>query len=400
MNWCGEGCDLLDDPYSGARVVQLTSAAAISNNIYGESPVSSADGSRIIIGRCQDFCFDTKGSIFLIDLNKLHITKIDDMHGVRGVSTSSWSDCAYYWNLKNEMIRFNMMTFVKEVVFKADSEKEVIPNLGGTVSSDQRYMLARKIRLKGSGSPTFQIVRYDFEKNSIELIFEHPEICNPHLQFNPITGNEILIQNNRGVRMDANGDLDYRHSKEGTTLFQIDKNGKNQQYFPAGPPHTASLTGHECFIADTGKVLFSTQWNNDDFSFIGDFQNTNLFIASPGDSEPTPFHCPEHRFNHVGVSCCGTYFVADSHGDKAFFENGHLKPPSLVIGNLNTGKYKVLVEDSMSYGGGNQCTHTHPYITADNKHVIFNANPYLSTPQVFSAEIPEEFLKQLGSPIN
>lgn len=32
MNWRSESCDLRDDPKSGARIIQLTSGAAISNN--------------------------------------------------------------------------------------------------------------------------------------------------------------------------------------------------------------------------------------------------------------------------------------------------------------------------------------------------------------------------------
>jgi hypothetical protein len=214
------------------------------------------------------------------------------------------------------------------------------------------------------------------------------------MQYNPVTGNEILVQNNRGMRMDGNGDFIYAATEEGTTLFQLDKAGNSQIFLPAGLPNTAELTGHECFIADTGKVLFSTHWN-EDFSFAGKYQNTNLFTAAPGDEEPTPFICPEHRFNHISVSKCGTYFVADSCGAEGFFKNGKLQPAMLIIGNLETGKYDVLVKDTMSYAGGNQCTHTHPYITADNKHVVFNANPFWGVSQVFAATIPQEFLMNL-----
>ncbi len=58
VKWGHESSDRRDDPVSGARIIQLTSAAAISNNIYGEQPYTSPDGKRIIIARCQDFCFE------------------------------------------------------------------------------------------------------------------------------------------------------------------------------------------------------------------------------------------------------------------------------------------------------------------------------------------------------
>ena len=51
MRWKWESCDRRDDPVSGARIIQLTSSAAISNNIYGEQPYCSADGKRVAIAR-------------------------------------------------------------------------------------------------------------------------------------------------------------------------------------------------------------------------------------------------------------------------------------------------------------------------------------------------------------
>lgn len=77
------------------------------------------------------------------------------------------------------------------------------------------------------------------------------------------------------------------------------------------------------------------------------------------------------------------------------FERGRSKPVSLVVGNLLTGKYRVLVEDTLASGGGNQCTHTHPCFTADNRHVIYNADPFFGVPQVFAARVPNGFLESL-----
>ncbi len=248
----------------------------------------------------------------------------------------------------------------------------------------------------GPGAPTIQIVRLDLQKGKQDVIFEHPEICNPHLQFNPVTGRQILVQNNRGVRMNKDGTVDYRHTEEGTTLFVIDADGGNQRYLPVGSPVTAGATGHECFVADTGRVLFSVTWNLRDWTHDERFPTGNILTAAPGDEKPTVFEAPEHRFNHVCASRCGEYFVADSHTGGALFENGEIKAASLVVGNLRTGKYRTLVEDTMTSGGGNQCNHTHPYLTADNRHVIFNADPYYGPAQVFAALIPHGFLESLS----
>ena len=106
------------------------------------------------------------------------------------------------------------------------------------------------------------------------------------------------------------------------------------------------------------------------------------------------FQAPEHKFNHVCASRCGRYFVADSHTGPGLFEKGRFKPVALVIGNLKTGKYRTLVENTEGSGGGNQCTHSHPYLTADNRYAIYNADPG-GIPQVFAAKLPRGFLESL-----
>jgi hypothetical protein len=236
------------------------------------------------------------------------------------------------------------------------------------------------------------------QKKKREVILEHPEICNSHLQFNPVDGEHLLVQNNRGVRLNQEGVLErYEHSAQGTTLFVIDKDGKNLQYVPVGPPVTATCTGHECFVGDTGQVLFSTGWQvKSEYEWQHDerFPMGNLFVARPGDEKPRVIEAPEHFFNHVCASRCGRYFVADAHPAPGLFKDGQMQPVALVVGNLETGKHRVLVQDSQASSGGNQCTHTHPYLTADNRFVIYNADPG-SVPQVFAARLPEGFLESL-----
>jgi hypothetical protein len=103
---------------------------------------------------------------------------------------------------------------------------------------------------------------------------------------------------------------------------------------------------------------------------------------------------PEYFCNHVSVSRCGRYFVADAHKG-GIFREGRLQPVALVVGDLQTRKYRVLVDDTRASGGGNHCTHTHPYMTADNRYVIYNSDLYTGIPQVFAARLPDDFLDDL-----
>jgi Tol biopolymer transport system component len=316
------------------------------------------------------------------------------MQGVRGVFNAAWSGLVYYWTPERKLMQLSLMTLeTKEVYAEEDPNA---PLVGGTVSPDQRYVVGTTTRLKGKGSPVFQVLRLDLKKKVREVILEHPEISNPHIQFNPVHGKQIMIQNNVGVRLKKDGSLDRYHTK-GCKLFVIDANGRNLRYVPAGPPVTRGITGHECFVADTGKVLFSAGWAmHSDYDWRHDplHSRGNLFTARPGDRKPTVFDAPQHRFNHVCASRDGKYFVADTHTGTGMFENSRFKPVGLVIGNLETGKFRTLVEDTEGTGGGNQCTHTHPYLTADNRYVIYNSDP-AGIPQVYAAKIPAGFLKSL-----
>jgi hypothetical protein len=399
IQWGQESCDRRKDPVSGARIVQLTSAAAISNNIYGEQPYTSPDGKRIIIARCQDFCWEKEGSLLVHELDTLRITMVVPRAiGVRGVFTSAWSGLMYYWTPDRRLMRLSLMSLEQEEVYR--EEDAALTLVGGSVSPDQRYIIGQDKRLTGPGAPTFQIVRLDLHKKIREVIYEDQEIANPHLQFNPITGRDILVQNNRGLRMEKDGSFVYRVTEEGTTLFVIDVDGKNKRPLPVGPPTTPGCTGHECFVGDTGRVMFSVSWQSPDWQHMlhdPRFPEGNILTAKPGDERPSVFRAPEHFFNHVCASRCGKYFVADSFiGGGVFDAKNNLRSVSLVIGNFQTGKYRTLVQDSMSSGGGNQCTHTHPYLTADNRYVIFNADPNYGIPQVYAAQIPAGFLESLN----
>ena len=398
IHWAQESCDRRDDPASGARIIQLTSAAAISNNVYGEQPYTSADGKRVAIARCNDFCFDEYGSLLVHELDTLRITMVArTILGVRGVFTSAWSGLICYWTPERRLVRLSLATLEQETVYVEEDPQAPLP--GSSVSPDQHYLIGLATRTTGPGSPIFQIIRLDLQTKRRDVLFEHPEICNPHLQFDPVTGAQILIQNNRGLRLRSDGSIErYRHTEEGTTLFVINHDGRNPRWLPAGPPHTATCTGHECFIAGTGRVLFSAAWDaRSDTEWRHDPRHPqgNLFTAAPGDEQPTLFPAPEHCFNHISASRCGRYFVADSYTSLALFEHGEVKPVALVVGNLATGKCRVLVQDTQASGGGNQCTHTHPYLTADNRYVIYNADPFYSPAQVFAVRIPPGFLESL-----
>lgn len=389
VRWAKESCDRDRDPASGALNVQLTSAAACSINIYLEQPYTCPDGRRVAIVRRADPSFDDSWRLLVADLpgKKLALIERD---GVVGTYNAAWSGQLHYVMRDNTLYRLDLQTLETTHIPLNDPPR--LAGRAGSVSPDQRHLICR-YHAPGEDPG---IVRVDLTTGDWKVIYQHPELTNPHIQFNPVHGRDIVVQHNRGSRMDEQGRPDLRPTEEGVTHFLIDIDGNNERRLPVGPPHTASSTGHSNFIADTGRITWTVHWNaGTDGSLDKRYPQGNLFTVGENDAEPTVFHAPEHRFIHVNASRCGRYFVADSAGPTAHDERGRRWPFAIVVGNYATGRYRTLVTDAMSSGGNGQHNHVHPYLTADNGHVIYNANPYYSPTQVFAAEVSKGFLASL-----
>jgi len=386
IKWAGEACDRYYDPASGGMVTQLTSSPLSNTNIYCEQPYTSPDGSRIAIARFADVSFDEHFKLVVGDLRRLRITLVEPE--TVGVFNAAWSGLLHYVTRDQRLFRVSLETLEKTEI-PAGSNRELIGR-GGSVSPDQHYVVSSQAL-----PDTMAIVVLDLQTGEHKQVFDHPEMINPHLQFNPVHGKDILVQLNRGSSRSKDGSIDKFGGEEGTTHFLIDSSGGNYRALPVGPPYSGSSTGHSSFIADTGRVLVSTAWNLKDWTLDPRTPDGNILSVAPGEAKPRVFKAPEHRFNHVSASRCGRYFVADSLPGGLYGKDRRLNPWLLVIGNFTTGKYRTLVSDCAALGGGGQHTHPHPYLTADNGHAIFNGDSMHGATQVFAAEVPKGFLKSL-----
>lgn len=384
IQWIQEACDVQPDPETGARITRLTSAPVISNNIYCEVPYGSPDGKRIIIVRSAGLPPNPECGLYVADLERLRLTRVP---GFKHGENAAWGEWVYGVNDHDDIEAFSMLTFERRIAFPAGRWAGPGKPRVSSVSPGDRYIVYSAI-LPG---PSVGIGLINLAEKTNRIIFEHPEVVNPHAQFDPVEGKLILIQHNRGSKTAPDGTIERLVGEQGTTLFTISLDGKTIQPLPAGPPHTAPCTGHECFIADTGRVAFTVMW--DDFNVPGalddQYPEGNLLAAAPGDDKPVCFRAPEHRFNHLSVSRCGRYWLCDS------YYHGIPGPIPLVVGNFESGKYHALIRNCGASCGGAQFSHPHAYFTADNRRVIFNADPD-GIPHVFMAEIPEGFLESLA----
>ncbi|MCM8758408.1 MAG: oligogalacturonate lyase family protein [Candidatus Omnitrophica bacterium] len=389
--WQAEACDLLHDPVSGALITRLTCSVMHNINIYCEQPYTSPDGKRIAYTR--SFGPDPRVppyQLCVADIEKLRVMLVEPEVKSVLVGTSAWSGKIYYLTSEKELAMFDISSLEKEIILTSWELGEDV--CFDTVSPDHRYLVCTRRTENGS-----EIIRIDTKERTWKVIFRHQEILS-HVQFNPVHGKDILVQHNRHQKIKSDGTrVGSKETEEFTTHFIIDIEGKNFRQLKVGPPYTAGSTGHSGWIADTGKIGLTVRWpamSEDEpsarFKLIHDSRHSqgNFVVVGPDDEKPFVFSAPEHLFNHVNISKCGTYFVCDS------YKNGIPGPIEIVVGNIKTGKYRTLVSNCGAQGGGAACSHPHPYITADNKNVIFNADPF-GISHVHAARIPDDFLKSL-----
>jgi hypothetical protein len=380
--FCYEVVVLPPDPDSGASIARVTSAAAISHNIYCEQPYSSPDGQYVAIVRSADFNRDFPWCDLLVaHLSGARIALAQRRVHCQIVNTA-WGEHVFYWKPDGKLYRLALATLDETLALDCDNLPPV--NCGLSISPDERY-LAYGTAIPGDDAATFGIVRVDLRTGEWRLIFEHQEMVNPHTQFEPATGQTLLLQLNIEPRIRADGAV--LHLGKGAVLVMVDRDGNDLRRLPVGPPHTSPCTGHQAFIPGTGRVALTVS-GHEDLPAIGGGQGRgNLLTVGPGDERPSVFDAPQYTFSHVSISRCGRFFLADAYGRPG-------EPVPLIIGCLTTGKHRPILRDSHGTHGPCQWGHPHAYLTADNRHVIYNSAQQ-GMGQVYAAYIPDGFLDSL-----
>ena len=346
---------------------QLTNAALVSHNIYCEQRYTTGDGSRVaflrsVTGRSPE-------ALWVCDMQTKAVAPICD--GVLGhPAAPKYGDTLYFIRQKQDDTR--VLTRVDLVSLEMDDvfDMKSCPDWrwpGAAVSPDERYYVSN-MRVKDE---IYALYRIDLERGQWEVFHEHPEICNPHPQYEPGEGKDILVQLNRGCKLDENANIISLVGEEGATLYVIDSNGGDVRPLPVGKPHTGPVTGHECWVGKTGKILLT----------LSGSYKTELRSISPG-QEQSRCLIRGLRLIHVASSDDGKFFISDD------FSNGRI-----YVGNIETARMLPLCESATSCSG-QQASHAHPYMTPDNEYVIFNSDR-TGLPQLCAAEIPDGFLEAL-----
>ena len=380
-----ESADWGIDPDSGARIIRLTSNVAMSHNIYCEQPYGSPDGRRLIIFRTLDLLSPHR-QLLVVDLEARDTTLVEPDVPSENVGHVSWGEWVYYAMHDGSLRRISLMTLAREEVLPVGSIPAYPACAIESISSDGRYLLISE----SAGDGHFITSTLDLQTGERHVYVDDPANRNPHAQMSLAEPARILYQ----TLVAAPGAADLDHVE----VHVRDLLDDGTERVPIGAPWTAESTGHMAWIADTGRIACTVGWDNENRRHDPRHREGNLVYAAAGDERPCIFPADDFGFYHVSVSRCGQYFVCDDfmHWRATGVDDGRAGPLRIVVGNFNTGKCRALLRDCQNYGIA-ACSRFEPdpYLTADNRYVIYNASPFGSM-QVFAAEIPSDFLPSLA----
>jgi len=375
-SWVVEAIPVGPDPASGASIVQLTSEPVTSHNVYCEQRYASADGTRIAIARMP---FSRPQEIWVCDLTG----KTRLVRGGEGmpIAANSSRDAVYYFlsdKGQNVLMRLDLKTLANEELSRFPDNTQVVAFCRlapkATVSPDERWLVSGPFQVKNN---TYSLRLLDIETGKEDTLCEVEDMFNPHLQFDPSGSGRLVVQVNRGGSPPWKHDGRSLAGPDGSTLIVVDVPSGKVTPLPVGAPDTARISGHLCWIAQTGRILFTAAPGVSESMAAG----TGVYEVTPGDARARHIVSGE-PFNHIAASDDGQFFIVDNHRTQRIF-----------VGSIKAGRF-LRICDSHIRQGRPQYTHVHPYTTPDNKHVIFNSN-VTGVTQVYAARIPEGFLADL-----
>lgn len=344
------------DPESSAEIYLLGPDERPSDNIYGEQPYGDATGRRIAIRYYP--LPDKPGGINILDLEDGSNHEI--LSGKPPFPAfHAWGEWLYYAQTvdgKKMLRRCNYLTLEVENV------AELPPDRGsysyGTVSPDHRYY-AVSVRPPEGGASTVHLL--DLKTNHWSVLLDKPGYHAKHEQFSRDGSNRVLIQLNQMPDVKV------------VLLSELEIGGTERR-FPADQPFTLRPTGHEAWIGNTSSIFFSTGADST--------TNGNIWKGTIGDEKPTLVY-EGKRFGHVSVSRDGKYWIGDT-SEKGI---------PIYIGCFATGRCRRACFTRTEYDG-KQWSHAHPYLTADNKWLIFGARRN-GHPQTHGAKLKPGWLESL-----
>jgi hypothetical protein len=367
----------LEQQPTGSEIWQITTEQFDQSNIYCEIPYCSRDSKYFVYERKNPrLNGQNKTELIVGEIGtwKQHLLDV-----AIGISGSAISHDGVFYYLKHiadhtfNLMRADLSEGKPRKVFQMEKDQRIVSM--STISPDGRYY-AWGTRIDNEYK-RFGILLIDLEKQTKTIIDEDPYIFNPHPQFEPTDGKQLLIQHNRGGTFSPDGKLQRLVGPEGATLYLLSLSDCQRTNLRVGTPYTTGVTGHQAWIGETGEILL-TVMANDDYAP----EKGNLLAVRA--DEPTRVIAGGYKFNHVNVSRCGHFFCCDDWQQDC----------KIVIGSVKTGKTAVICESKTSRGRS-QNTHAHAYLTPDLKWIIFNSDRN-GFPHIHAASVPNGMIQDIS----
>ena len=345
------------DEESGAQIFLLGADERPADNIYGEQPYSDPGSRRIAIRYYPGG--ERPGGIEVVDLYD------GSRHEVLAgkppfPAFHPWSEWLYY---RQSVDGVQMLRRCNYLTLEVENVAPLPPERGGysygTVSPDHRWYA---VAVRPEGADASRVDLLNIETGEWRVLLDKAGYHAKHEQFSRDGRNRVLIQ------------LNQMPDVKQVLLGEIDLSGE-LKLFPADQPHTLRPTGHEAWVGDTSSIFFSTAADPE--------TGTNIWTGAVGDEGPTPVAGPGVRIGHVSVSADGRYWIGDT-GEEGV---------PIYVGSFETGRCRRAVFSRTVYDG-KQWSHAHPYMTADNRWLIFTARRG-ELPQVYGAKLAEGWLESL-----
>lgn len=346
------------DEETGAEVYLLGADERPADHIYGEQPYSDPGSRRIAIRYFPDE--GKPGGIEVFDLydgSRHEVLSGDPPFP----AFHPWSDWLYYRQTVDgvQMLRrCNYMTMEIENVAPLPPERGGYSY--GTVSRDERWYA---VAVRPEGADASRVDLLNIESGEWKILLDKDGYHAKHEQFSRDGRNKVLIQ------------LNQMPDVKQVLLGEIDLSGE-MTLFSADQPYTLRPTGHEAWMGDKSSVFFSTEADPE--------TGASIYYAAVGDEGPTVVRGPGASVGHVSVTADGQYWIGDT-GEEGI---------PIYIGSFESGRCKRLIFSRTVYDG-KQWAHAHPYMTADNKWLIFGARRNGGHAQVYGVKLPEGWLKML-----
>ena len=387
--WQGESAYWPADPLSGADILQLTGNISIATNIYCEDPACSP-ANRIVIFRSTTCDAAEPAELWVADVEKGRSILVDRDASWVGAGPQAYGTRFYYprffeshWELRELSLDTLEHRTVRE--FRGGSPRF---RTLGSASPDGRYLAT----LHCEDDDNNDVFVMDIETGDRRTIARGHDWLNPHPRFDRMQGDWVLVQHNRGHRRSAGG-MEVTDPNVGVTLVLCRRDGSEQQTLPIARPFIPQgVSGHEAWIKGEPAFVYSTAPM--DPPYDDGTRRGNLLLYRVGDDRPSVLaDAPDLYFGHVSTSACGRYWCCDAWKWPHDGQDCCRCAPVIYVGDLMTRRFAPVCEVGgcwPRYENG----HSHPYLSADNRHVVFTSTR-AGFPQVFRATLPEGFLTRL-----